>query len=185
MQVNKNMNSNKGVLVCVLDFDDTIFPTYWLDVMDELFTDNLLSIDEIISEMFSCLLKTCIIYIVSSASTEWLERSLLRIPNTHKIIKANRIEIISAKNTKKEFHFKDIYDKHPEAELIAALGDGMEEMVGCHKLRIVHKFRNKILKVRFKNKPTWNELVTQQKMVINHWEEWIKHERKDLNIKLI
>ena len=40
MQVNKNMDSDKGVLVCVLDFDDTIFPTYWLDVMDELFTNN-------------------------------------------------------------------------------------------------------------------------------------------------
>jgi hypothetical protein len=87
------MNYNKNI--CLLDWDDTLFPTSWfINNKNNINEKYFYKIDNYISFLLREILKYSNCVIVSNANMKWIMYCLRLLPTTNKIIN-NNIQIIS------------------------------------------------------------------------------------------
>ena len=114
----------------ILDWDDTLFPTTWINknninIGNELIRNKLtIYLNDLDTKLYKLLTKlmTCgFVVIITNAATEWVYLSSSVLPKSYKLIK-DKIDVVSARNcyqTKfpdnmykwKLASFKDVYNK--------------------------------------------------------------------------
>lgn len=104
------MSLNKIYLtnIFIIDWDDTLFPTYWINKnLIDLSKPELLSeykiyfleLDKTISTLLESLNKIGDIWIVTNATIGWIKTCLSVLDITRKIIISNSIRIVSARDS--------------------------------------------------------------------------------------
>lgn len=93
--------------IIIVDWDDTLFPTYWLNSNDiKLSNENVKitykiyfqELDKTISNFLNSYSEVGTIYIVTNANMKWIKASLNSLPQTRKTIIENNIRILSARD---------------------------------------------------------------------------------------
>jgi len=107
MTTNTNINKISLINMTILDFDDTIFPTFWcnknmINLNDPESVSNyklyFIELDKTVSEFLINLQKYGEIYIVTNANIKWIKACLNILPKTKKVIMDNNIRIVSARD---------------------------------------------------------------------------------------
>lgn len=111
MNCNYNTNSINLKNIIIIDWDDTLFPTTWLN-QNKINLENIESIEEyilyfneidrLISDLLYSYNRLGHLYIVSNASIDWIKLCLNRLPKTKYVIVESNIRIVSA---------RDVYSK--------------------------------------------------------------------------
>lgn len=100
--------------IVIIDWDDTLFPTSWLNENDiKLNQDNVKitykiyfqELDKSISSLIKSYSEVGTVYIVTNANMRWIKASLNCLPKTGEIIIKNDVRIISS---------RDIYSQDTE-----------------------------------------------------------------------
>jgi len=110
--------SDKGTTIILIDWDDTLFPTTWLQVNNIKLTndDNLINnlypyfkeLDERIYKLFSEMKKYGKIIIVTNAMVRWVHISGRVLKKSYEYIVQN-VNIISARDLYQHEHPTDVY----------------------------------------------------------------------------
>ena len=163
--------------IFMIDWDDTLFPTSWVNKNNIKLNNNLiqkyklyfLELDKTIVSLLESLDKVGDIYIVTNASMNWIKSCLNILDLTRQLIIKNNIRIISARdiysqseNTPTEWKiltFKSIVHNivekinkilRPNTIFnIISIGDAMYEYIALIKL---NEFFNSYVKARNKDK---------------------------------
>jgi hypothetical protein len=185
---NTNIISNiNNINIFILDFDDTLFPTYWfqtnkLKLSGEIYEKYKLyfiNLDEQIYKFLKLLNGYGYIYIVSNASMNWLRNSINILPLTKKFIEENNINVISARDNNidvelemwKTLTFKkiisslldDLNNKGMHLNIIS-LGDAKYEYMALISLNNHIKNTKFLLKnIKFIEKPEYEIIIEQLK----------------------
>jgi hypothetical protein len=137
-----------GNTLCILDFDDTLFPTTnYKFILDSNNTNNQIKL-ELSKHVYidSCILfienacKWCeFVYIVTNASMSWIEMCLKVIPEINEIIIKKNIMILSSRDTYisvttdpslwKYMSFNSILVSIPDITNLISIGDGLDEWI--------------------------------------------------------
>ena len=113
--------------IFILDWDDTLFPTFWVQSKNINIKDNetyetyklyFIELDKQILSFLTILNSIGDIYIVSNAGMSWLTNTIAILPNTKQFIENNNISVLSARdknigneiNTWKINTFKTIFE---------------------------------------------------------------------------
>jgi hypothetical protein len=104
---NNNLNKLYLTNIFILDWDDTLFPTTWVNLKKINLSNNeeinnykvyFLELDKTISTFLEYLNKIGDIYIVTNANIKWIKSCLTVLNLTSKIIMMNNIRIVSARD---------------------------------------------------------------------------------------
>jgi len=100
------MNINNNSTLIILDWDDTLFPTTWvnknnvqiMNISKELYLRFFEKIDNSLLKLFKLLVKCGDVIIITNALLNWIDISSRIVPLTNNFInKCNRIKIVSAR----------------------------------------------------------------------------------------
>lgn len=153
--------------VCIVDWDDTVFPTSeFKDFEIEMLTTLTAypELEDRICKMFAEISKHAAPYIVSNASADWLNRCLAIFPK----LAALGIPYISARDFNNGFErdqwksrtFAMICETYSAKRLIT-LGDMDEHM---HAARLLDSIVTSVASLRFKRDPTLLDIYNQLDM---------------------
>lgn len=103
-------NKNKTYLtnIFIIDWDDTLFPTYWVNKnsMDvskshtiQEYKVYFLELDKTISSLLESLNQVGDVWIVTNANIGWIKTCLMGLEQTRKTIILNKIRIVSARDS--------------------------------------------------------------------------------------
>ena len=185
---NTNIISNiNNINIFILDFDDTLFPTYWFQTNKlklsgetyEKYKLYFINLDEQIYKFLKLLNGYGYIYIVSNASMNWLKNSINILPLTKTFIEENNINVISARDNNvnvelemwKTLTFKkiisnllnDLNNKDIHLNIIS-LGDANYEYMALISLNSHIKNTKFLLKnIKFMEKPEYEFIIEQLK----------------------
>lgn len=194
-----DQSGKRGKKISIFDWDDTFFPSYFVNHTDidmkssEHLIQMFKPLDLLITEIALTIVSNSdITYIVTNASMMWINRCLTVLPNFSSIIEMEIIEVISARDTYgkhgvnnwKVKAFEYIYKKeisnNKGCHHILSMGDSDYEHEALQKC---DEYSNKeddtecILKsLRFKKKPSLNQLVEQLRIVKNSYDEIMKRQ---------
>jgi hypothetical protein len=102
-------NTNKIYLsnIFIIDWDDTLFPTYWVNTNNIELTNKLsvdsyklffLELDKTIYKFLNKLNDIGDIYIVTNANIKWIKICLMVLNDTQNLIIKNNIRLVSARD---------------------------------------------------------------------------------------
>jgi len=163
--------------IIIIDWDDTLFPTSWINKNNIKFDDTntidkyklyFLELDKTISSFLESLQKISDVYIVTNANINWIKSCLQMLHLTANAIIKNNIRLVSARDNysnKKDsptewkiFTFQDIINdilnkinfnfKKNTILNIISLGDAMYEYIALIKL---NTFLKKFIEDKLKN----------------------------------
>ena len=166
--------ANTDETLMFVDWDDTLFPTTWLKIIgiDILnpsadMINMFESLDRLISEAIIKMRASGSIKIVSNGSNIWLQACLGVLPNFKEITETDVVSMVSARDLFadqdnfpedwKIIAFKILHDGRNPKKIIS-FGDSEKEHEAATKLK---NENNLIGNVKFIDKPTLNQLVTQ------------------------
>jgi hypothetical protein len=175
----------------LIDWDDTLYPTSWLNKNKIKNYDEyklyFLELDKTITILINKLINMGEIFIVTNANMSWINKSLKNLPETKKIINNKNITIISARDMYsnknimpidwKKHIFENIIKKQIETGTlndntflnIVSLGDADYEYLALIKLHDYlknSKCDNYFLKnIRFSENPSFNLIIEQIDLV--------------------
>lgn len=175
----------KHKTLIIFDWDDTLFPTTWvvknkIDLTDEEMRNKFIvyfsKLDILLYKIFSECIKYGDIFIVTNASTRWVETSSEMVPNTKKILNKH-IQVISARDIHQEAYpdrielwkrlvFKDLVSKYFEQipfQQIISFGDADHEFYALTDLYNESSLTNhRLLKtIRLIKEPEFEYLIDQ------------------------
>lgn len=196
--------------VVIFDWDDTLFPTFWVTKeyinilnLDEENKEKFAKLDKLIYNIFNklFLLKNCKIIIVTNASVLWIDKCLKILLNTNKI--RNNIKIYSSRDKYqlkypnnnaiwKKLLFENIIDEHyflrNYNKNIISIGDAEYEYLSL----LNYKFKNNISNnnnyiklIKFIRKPTFDQLIGQLELLLIKIMDICKYNNDmDINFKI-
>ena len=193
------MNIKKNKSIIYLDWDDTLFPTSWIQQNNinvynttDLYTaKTMMDIDDNIYNFLSWIQKYGKIIIVTNAALEWLDHLGLILKKTKKIF--NKIKIISARDQYskqsndptewKRLAFKSCTLNCKNVSSLMSIGDSDYERIAIMKLR--HDVDNKIniKSVKFISDPCIKKISSQCK-VLKEMMDYICGMKMDLNVDM-
>jgi len=178
--------------IIIIDWDDTLFPTSWVNKNNIKFDDRntvdkyklyFLELDKTISSFLESLQKISDVYIVTNANINWIKSCLQMLQLTANVIIQNNIRLVSARDNysgKKDsptewkiFTFQDIINdilnkinfnfKKNTILNIISLGDAMYEYIALIKL---NTFLRKFIEDKLKdNNCNFNYLLKNIKFM--------------------
>jgi len=175
----------------IFDWDDTLFPTTFLKHVgfDKIDSDakirsSLSKIDNCVSKLLQKAVRVGVTYIITNAVKNWVEMSCEKcLPITYKFIKNNQISVISARSEYEKQYPNEPKRWKQEAFLvlkgklecsvltnIICVGDSTAELEAAQQVSRV--LDQAILKtIKFKSAPRLEELVKQQTVVIDKFDQ--------------
>ncbi len=94
--------------IFIIDWDDTLFPTTWVNQKKINLTDNesinnyklyFLELDKTVSDFLATFNSIGDVYIVTNANIKWIKSCLLILNQTRNVIMKNNIKIVSARDS--------------------------------------------------------------------------------------
>ena len=188
--------------IFIFDWDNTLFPTYYLS-KEGILNEKKLSFEyyEILSILEKCIIKLFKkaiskgdIYIITNSSKGWVEFSINKyFPNLSKYL--NEIIIVSARNDYQEIYPDDIKMWKQKAFLslkenintnfvtnILCFGDSIIELEAGKKL--ASQIHNSFIKtIKFKEFPELDDLIKQINLILNKF-NYIYSTPKNLSITI-
>jgi len=172
----------------ILDWDDTLFPTDWLErtyAMDSSddsainnikcpdFIKKMYKLDRTLSGFIHCVEKYGKLVVITNASNEWIMETSKFLPRTQCILA--KIPVISARDNynhlpkhewKRKAFAKEF--KNNDVDRVISIGDGKYEYQALMDLYRSSKRSKKILKsIKLSINPTYNVLIDQLNIVVN------------------
>jgi len=203
MKIIRPQSGKAHQTIAVFDWDDTLLPTsflYYIGFEKVRSSPQLNCIMQKLDKCVAKILEKAIhvgkTYIITNAMQDWVETSSeMFLPITHKLIKTNKIVIISARSHHEESFPDDPKRWKLEAFLklqttlslstptnLICMGDSEMEMEAAQNMG--RRFSMAMVKtVKFKKQPRPEELIKQHELVIHKFEQ-IYTTLKTLSIKL-
>jgi hypothetical protein len=174
--------------IIILDWDDTLFPTYWIsknkiNIAQSSTRDKYIvyfqELDRVLSKLLNKLSTYGKIIIVTNALPEWVKISSIVLPNTYLFLKNTKIVSARAKYQKygsspmqwKEYAFKyEITNELKKNNFInvISIGDAEYEYRALISLNFIDINKHKLLKsIRFMKYPTHDILIDQLEVLFN------------------
>ena len=169
------MLKKKKISVVFIDWDDTLFPTTWIN-KNNINIKNIknykvfIKLDQYIFMLLNQIKKKCHIVIVTNALKKWIENCISLLPQTKGLICThsvnsdnnckNKINVISARENYQQIYaspidwkihtFKKLIDKYEKKFIfkkIISIGDSIAEYIALIKLyKPENKFKLKTIK---------------------------------------
>ncbi len=160
--------------IFILDWDDTLFPTSWVNKHNNLNIFDFSKLDYYLSLFIQHIMHHGVVIIVTNALPNWIDISLSVLPNTKYILNIHNIQFRyprlenkyqSNTNLSKVDTFIDIYMKHKNNVPlnIICIGDDIYEYIASKKLINIKGYK-KIHFIRIKKQSDYDSLINQ----INH-----------------
>ena len=192
------MNINNKSTLIILDWDDTLFPTSWvnknnIEILNNtqvLYKKYFKNIDISLLKLFKILSQCGDIIIITNALLNWIEISSRILHLTGKFIKCNKnIKIVSARKEYsgvsdnlmdwKKLAFKNEFEKKTQEKLInniISIGDAEYEYYALLNLYENDPNNFRLLKsVKFLKYPNNNQILEQINIVNNAIENICTH----------
>ena len=108
MEINKNKNKIYLTNLFIIDWDDTLFPTSWINKNSidfnrpNTYTEYklyFLELDKTISNLLESLNSVGDVWIVTNASIKWIKSCLMILNKTRDVVIKNSIRIVSARDS--------------------------------------------------------------------------------------
>jgi hypothetical protein len=175
-----------------IDWDDTLFPTHWISVLDidlDHPNDSTISLfsnlDLLICDLITNMIQFSTLIIVTNATHSWVLMCLNVLPNLKKMIDEKITSITSARdifgeefkhNDWKKITFKLFYNEHVSnsdtINRVLSFGDSEAEHdavleLKSHQKNVEGSNEKDIVigSIKFMRKPTLNQLVSQLQIV--------------------
>jgi hypothetical protein len=184
-----NMNRYKSLII--LDWDDTLFPTSWInknkiDLTNETQQQKHIvffsKLDSILYDLFSKITKSATVIIVTNAVVRWILLSSVMIPNTQKLLR-DHVTVLSARDIYQSKYPNDMhvwkkalfqnivqehFDKYPYQNIIS-IGDAEYEFIALTDLYHHQHVKNgRLLKsIRFVRDPSFKSILDQLNVLNN------------------
>jgi hypothetical protein len=188
----ESSNENNNNLF-ILDWDDTILPTYWINVNEnENKCINIFDYDDKIIKLINFIENFGNVIIITNSSSSWINNTSKKyLPKTHN--KFKNMKIISARDNYQEIYpynvmewknntFKDYLSDYENIySQIISIGDGIFERNALFNLKEENKLLLKNIKLI--EKPSFSELSTEIDIILKILENIINSNNNiDLNI---
>ena len=185
------MDINNKTTLIILDWDDTLFPTSWInknniEFLSEqnktiLYNKFFHKIDNNLYGLLTKLIKCGKVLIITNALLNWIDMSVNILPKTSKLLKSNVIKIISARGEFshytnnmvdwKKLAFKrelQLLLENTKINNIISIGDAEYEYMALINLYENNKQKYRLLKsIKFKRNPNINEIDEQIEITDN------------------
>ena len=185
------MNINNKTTLIILDWDDTLFPTSWInknniEFLSEqnrtiLYNKFFHKIDDKLYDLLTKITKCGKVIIITNALLNWIDMSVNILPKTSKLLKLKTIKIVSARGdfshyTNNMIDWKKLAFKR-ELQLllentkinnIISIGDAEYEYIALINLYENTKQKYRLLKsIKFKRNPNIDEIDEQLEITNN------------------
>lgn len=183
----KRANISKNNTVIIIDWDDTLFPTSWMDNKKnnnkKVSSDDFLELDNLLISFLDQVIEYGKVFIVTNAGSRWIKKTSKYVPKTREKLKS--ISVISARDKYKKkykiinwkkYVFRQIIRKQRSFMMnILSIGDSKYEQYALLSLlNINHPNRIKYLKsLRMLEDPTYTELINQIEDISQNIEEFV------------
>lgn len=176
----KFKNGKKGKIsakntMFIFDWDDTLFPTSWIDKNNrKTKRKNLKTLDKILCSFVNNMQKYGKIKIVTNASSSWVNKTLKYIPDTQNILKEYNINIFSAYDKYgkkyrtinwKKYAFRNIVRREMHGSLMNIFSIGDSEFEHYALLSLAHtNYKEKIMylkSIKLSYRPSYKRIIKQ------------------------
>jgi hypothetical protein len=185
------MDINNKTTVIILDWDDTLFPTSWInknniEFLSEqnrtvLYNKFFYKIDNNLHHLLTKMIKCGKVYIITNALLNWIDMSVNILPKTSKLLNSKIIKIVSARGEYshytnnmtewKKLAFKrelQLLLENNKINNIISVGDAEYEYMALINLYENNKQKYRLLKsIKFKRNPNINEIDEQLEITNN------------------
>jgi hypothetical protein len=185
------MNINNKTTLIILDWDDTLFPTSWINKNNIgflsvenriiLYNKYFYKIDNNLEHLLYKLTNCGKVFIITNALLNWIDMSVNILPKTSKLLKKNIIKIVSARGeyshyTSNMTEWKKLAFKRELESLlqntkinnIISIGDAEYEYMALINLYENNKQKYRLLKsIKFKRNPNIYEIDEQLEITDN------------------
>lgn len=186
------ININNNTTLIILDWDDTLFPTTWInknniEIMNKKYTEIIYqrffkNLDIALEKLFRLLIKCGKVLIITNALLNWIDISSKIIPLTNNLLQnTNSIKIVSARGEYssqssdpmewKRLAFKkelEKINKNININNIISIGDAEYEYNALIKLYSDDIDNFRLLKaIKFIKYPNINQLIDQVNVLYN------------------
>jgi hypothetical protein len=183
------ININSDSTLIILDWDDTLFPTTWvnkynINIIDKnnqiVYQKFFKNLDILLEKLFRLLIKCGNVMIITNALLNWIDISSKILPITADFIqRANIIKIISARGDysktssdpmewKRLAFAKELQKLNKNINNIISIGDAEYEYNALVKLYVSDENQFRLLKtVKFVRNPDITHLADQIKILYN------------------
>jgi hypothetical protein len=186
------ININNNTTLIILDWDDTLFPTTWInknniEIMNKKYTEIIYqrffkNLDIALEKLFRLLIKCGKVLIITNALLNWIDISSKIIPLTNNLLQnTNSIKIVSARGEYssnssdpmewKRMAFKNELEKinkNIKINNIISIGDAEYEYNALIKLYSDDIDNFRLLKaIKFIKYPNINQLIDQVNVLYN------------------
>jgi hypothetical protein len=183
------ININSDSTLIILDWDDTLFPTTWvnkynINIIDKnnqiVYQKFFKNLDILLEKLFRLLIKCGNVMIITNALLNWIDISSKILPITSDFIqRANIIKIISARSDysktssdpmewKRLAFAKELQKLNKNINNIISIGDAEYEYNALVKLYVSDENQFRLLKtVKFVRNPDITHLADQIKILYN------------------
>jgi hypothetical protein len=193
--------TNKSTLI-ILDWDDTLFPTSWINKNNIeflsaqnktiLYNKYFYRIDDNLYNLLSKLTKCGTVIIITNALLNWIDMSINILPKTSKLLKNNNIiKIVSARGDfshythnmtdwKKLAFKRELYLQLENKKInnIISIGDAEYEYIALINLYENNKQNYRLLKsIKFKRNPDIYDIDEQLQITNNAIINVCKHKK--------
>jgi hypothetical protein len=185
------MDINNKTTLIILDWDDTLFPTSWINKNNIeflsvenrtiLYNKYFHKIDNNLEHLLYKLTNCGKVFIITNALLNWIDMSVNILPKTSKLLKKNIIKIVSARGeyshyTSNMTEWKKLAFKRELQSLlqntkinnIISIGDAEYEYMALINLYENNKQKYRLLKsIKFKRNPNIYEIDEQLEITYN------------------
>jgi len=185
------MDINNKTTLIILDWDDTLFPTSWINKNNIeflsvenrtiLYNKYFYKIDNNLYHLLTKMTKCGKVFIITNALLNWIDMSVNILPKTSKLLKSNIIKIVSARGEYshytsnmtewKKLAFKrelQLLLQNTKINNIISIGDAEYEYMALINLYENNKQKYRLLKnIKFKRNPNIYEIDEQLEITDN------------------
>jgi hypothetical protein len=185
------MDINNKTTLIILDWDDTLFPTSWINKNNIeflsaenrtiLYNKYFYKIDNNLEHLLTKMTNCGRVFIITNALLNWIDMSVNILPKTSKLLKKNIIRIVSARGefshyTNNMTEWKKLAFKRELQSLlqntkinnIISIGDAEYEYMALINLYENNKQKYRLLKsIKFKRNPNIYEIDEQLEITDN------------------